>query len=166
MSRLEGFPPISAAIAHTLILGSMPGAASLAASRYYAHPRNLFWPIIDTVLSIDASEPYAERTRALAERGFALWDVLGACRRAGSLDIHIEQASVEINDFHSFLAHHPRLTRIFFNGATAEQLFRRHVVPTLDPARRLSLIRLPSTSPANASVPYAAKLSAWKRLAG
>jgi double-stranded uracil-DNA glycosylase len=166
MSRLEGFPPISTASAHTLILGSMPGAASLAAARYYAHPRNLFWPIIDTVLGIDACAPYAERTLALSERGFALWDVLGACRRAGSLDMHIEPASVEVNDFQSFLAHHRLLTRIFFNGAAAEQLFRRRVVPALDPARRLSLIRLPSTSPANASVPYAAKLSAWRRLAG
>ncbi|BAL22994.1 DNA-deoxyinosine glycosylase [Azoarcus sp. KH32C] len=165
MSRLEGFPPIAAAHAHTLILGSMPGAASLAAGQYYAHPRNGFWPIVCAVLNIDPAEPYSDRARQLAERGYALWDVLGACRRRGSLDADIEAESTEINDFAGFFATHPGVTRIFFNGGTAETFFRRHVWPQLSEQAGVTLWRLPSTSPANASWSFADKLAAWKEIA-
>jgi hypoxanthine-DNA glycosylase len=164
MSRLEGLPPIAAATAHTLILGSMPGAASLAAQAYYAHPRNLFWPIVAEVLGIDAALPYPERTRRLAEQGFALWDVLAACRRPGSLDARIEAESIEVNDFGPFFADHPGIRRVFFNGATAEHCFRRHVAAGISGVA-FGARRLPSTSPANASIPYAAKLAAWRGIA-
>jgi len=165
MSRLEGFPPIAADRAHTLILGSMPGSASLAAYEYYAHRRNLFWPIIGKVLGIDPALPYAERTRRLAATGFALWDVLGACRRRGSLDSNIEAESIEVNDFETFFATHPSIERVFCNGATAEQCFRRHVLPMVGERFALALRRLPSTSPANASIPYVLKLAAWREIA-
>lgn len=165
MSRLEGFPPIAAANAHTLILGSMPGAASLAAGEYYAHPRNSFWAIVDAVLGIDAALPYAERARQLVAQGYALWDVLGACRRTGSLDARIEADSIEVNDFGGLFATHPHIARVFFNGSTAETCFRRHVVPIL--GKRFSLVchRLPSTSPANASITAACKRAAWQAIA-
>lgn len=162
MSRLEGFPPIAAPGAHTLILGSMPGAASLAAAEYYAHRHNLFWPIIGEVLGIDPALPYAERTRRLADAGFALWDVLGACRRRGSLDSNIDATSIEVNDFVSFFAQFPTIQRVFLNGATAEQTFRRYVLPRVAGRFEFALARLPSTSPANASIPFAAKLAAWR----
>jgi hypoxanthine-DNA glycosylase len=165
MARLQAFPPIAATAAHTLILGSMPGAASLAAGQYYAHPRNLFWPIVAAVLGIDPDQPYAVRAAQLAAHGFALWDVLAACRRAGSLDAQIERDSMEVNDFAAFLGAHRHIARIFFNGGTAERLFRRHVAPGLDGDRPLALHRLPSTSPANAAIPYAAKLAAWRSIA-
>lgn len=165
MSRLQAFPPIAATTAHTLILGSMPGAASLAAGQYYAHPRNLFWPIVGAVLGINPGQPYAARAAHLAASGFALWDVLAACRRAGSLDAQIERDSMEVNDFAAFLDAHRHIGRIFFNGGTAERLFRRHVAPDLDGDRPLALHRLPSTSPANAAIPYAAKLAAWRGIA-
>lgn len=165
MSRLEGFPPIAAADAHTLILGSMPGAASLAAGEYYAHPRNGFWTIVCAVLGIDATLPYAERARGFAERGYALWDVLGACRRQGSLDARIEADSIEVNDFAGFFAAHPHIERVFFNGTTAEACFRRHVAPGLGVRFGVDCRRLPSTSPANASITYAAKLAAWQEIA-
>ncbi|HJV24829.1 MAG TPA: DNA-deoxyinosine glycosylase [Aromatoleum sp.] len=165
MSRLEGFPPIAAAHAHTLILGSMPGAASLAATQYYAHPRNGFWPIVCAVLGIDPGEPYAVRAQQLAERGYALWDVLGACRRRGSLDADIEAESLEINDFAGFLASHPGVARIFFNGGAAETFFRRRAWPQLSEYANVTLRRLPSTSPANASWSFADKLEAWKEIA-
>jgi hypoxanthine-DNA glycosylase len=165
MSRLEGFPPVAAPGAHTLILGSMPGAASLAAFEYYAHRRNHFWPIIGAVLGIDPALPYEERTRRFAAAGFALWDVLGACRRHGSLDSNIETDSIEVNDFAAFFAAHPAIDRVFCNGTAAEQCFRRHVLPRVDDYIRFELRRLPSTSPANASVPYLAKLAAWQAIA-
>lgn len=162
MTRLQAFPPVARDNAHTLILGSMPGEASLTAGQYYAHPRNLFWPIVGDLLGFDASAPYAARMDALATRGYALWDVLSGCRRAGSLDSAIEADSLEINDFAGFLGTHPRIDRVFFNGAFAAKLFRRRVVTTLDKqAARLQLTQLPSTSPANAGVPAAAKYAAW-----
>lgn len=164
MPRLQAFPPLAFTDAHTLILGSMPGSASLAAGQYYAHPRNLFWSFIGEILGIPAALPYAERTRRLCAQGFAVWDVLGACRRAGSLDTSIEQASIEVNDFAAFLAAHSRIDRILFNGTAAERMFRQRVLPTLPGGRDMHLHRLPSTSPANASIPYASKLAAWKAL--
>lgn len=164
--RHEAFPPIAAPHAHTLILGSMPGAASLHENAYYAHPRNLFWSFIEHVLAIPATLPYDERCAALAARGYALWDVLAACRRPGSLDQAIERDSIEVNDFASFLATHPYIERIFFNGGYAEQVFRRHALPTLQSAASVpALFRLPSTSPANASIPLARKRAAWEALA-
>lgn len=163
MSRLEGFPPIASPHAHTLILGSMPGAASLAAGEYYAHPRNAFWPIVCEVLGIAPSLPYPERASQLAARGFALWDVLGACRRKGSLDADIETDSIEVNDFPTFFAAHPAIARVFFNGAAAEACFRRHVATAVP--RPLHYRRLPSTSPANASWSADAKLDAWREIA-
>lgn len=165
MSRLEGFPPIATGGAHTLILGSMPGAASLAAGEYYAHRRNLFWPLIGEVLGIDAALPYAERAHRLADAGFALWDVLGACRRHGSLDARIEADSIEVNDFAAFFAAQPEIDRVFCNGTAAEQCFRRHVLPRVGAHLSFDLRRLPSTSPANASIPYVAKLAAWRSIA-
>lgn len=142
----------------------MPGSASLAANQYYAHPGNLFWPFIAEILGIPAALPYAERTRRLCAQGFALWDVLGACRRAGSLDTSIEQASIELNDFASFLAKHSRIDRIFFNGTAAERMFRKRALQTLPAHGEMRMFRLPSTSPANASIPYPSKLAAWKAL--
>jgi len=164
MSRLEGFPPVAAPGAHTLILGSMPGAASLAAQQYYAHRHNLFWPILGELLDFDPALPYAERTCRLADAGFALWDVLGACRRHGSLDSNIETDSIEVNDFAAFFAAHPAIDRVFCNGTTAEQCFRRHVLAGLARDHAFELRRLPSTSPAHASLGFAAKLAAWRAI--
>ncbi len=165
MARLQAFPPLSGANAHTLILGSMPGVASLAAGQYYAHPRNLFWPFMAELLGIDIDQPYAARIEQLSGHGFALWDVLRACRRAGSLDTRIEPGSIEINEFAPFLATHPGIRRIFFNGTAAERLFCRHVLSGLPAgADALRRTRLPSTSPANASIPYPQKLAAWRAL--
>lgn len=165
MQRLEAFPPIAAPNAHTLILGSMPGIASLAAAQYYAHPRNLFWPLIERVLGICATVPYSDRTTALAERGYALWDVLATCVRPGSLDADIDPATAEINDFAGFFATHHAVARVFFNGTHAAKLFRRQASTMLPGGRVLQLQQLPSTSPANASIPFERKLEAWRAIA-
>lgn len=157
---LEGLPPIENPRARVLILGSMPGAASLAAGQYYAHPQNLFWPLLGALLGFDPRADYVLRVAALKRAGIALWDVIGRCRRSGSLDARIDPQSVVANDFAGFLDRHPRLHTVCFNGATAEANWRRHVQPTLG-ARELPALRLPSTSPANASIPHARKLAAW-----
>jgi hypoxanthine-DNA glycosylase len=163
--RLAGFAPIARRDARLLILGSMPGAASLAAGRYYAHPRNAFWSIVGDVSGADAALPYARRAAALRAAHIALWDVVGSCRRRGSLDAHIDRRSLRINDFATFFARHPRVHCVLFNGTTAEVLFRRHVLPRLErsgAARRLQLLRLPSTSPAHAGMSPARKGARWR----
>lgn len=158
------FPPIVDGAARVLILGSMPGALSLYAQQYYAHPRNAFWPIMGALFDAGPELAYAERTRRLLRAGVALWDVLASCARAGSLDTSIDEASIVANDFAAFLPAHPRLTHVFFNGSKAEQAFRRYVRPRLaDTALRFQ--RLPSTSPAHAGRSLAEKLAAWRVVA-
>jgi double-stranded uracil-DNA glycosylase len=163
IAGLRGFPPIAGSNATCLILGSMPGAASLAAREYYAHPRNAFWPIAEALLGIPVAAPYAERTRALADAGIAVWDVLKTCRRTGSLDSAIETDSVVVNDFRRFLAKHSGINHVFFNGGTAGALFQRHVLPGLpDGHQQIPRFTLPSTSPANARLALAEKIRAWR----
>jgi len=159
--EIFSFPPIATRDAKLLILGSMPGKASLAANQYYAHPRNLFWSLLGELAGAYPHLDYAERIRILNTRGIAVWDVLKSCRRAGSLDSDIEKASMITNDFLSFFTEHPHIKHIFFNGATAEQTFRKQVLPTLD-KQSFELNRLPSSSPAHAAVSFQEKLHLWR----
>jgi hypoxanthine-DNA glycosylase len=163
MALIYSFPPVATPLAHTLILGSMPGEASLRAAQYYAHPRNLFWPILGKLIGAHPDLPYAERLRCLDTAGIALWDVLQCCEREGSLDTRIDANTIVPNDFPCFLAAHPHITRVFFNGAMAETSFRRHVLGSLG-SRPLSYQRLPSTSPANAAFSFAKRLEAWQSI--
>jgi hypoxanthine-DNA glycosylase len=160
MSLLRGFPPVAAADARILILGSMPGQASLAAGRYYAHERNAFWRIMGDLFGAGPALPYGQRLARLQAAGIALWDVIAACQRSGSLDADIVPGSVRANDFRGFFAGHPGIARVYFNGAAAETAFRRLALPGLD-APPLPIQRLPSTSPAHAALGYAEKLAAW-----
>jgi TDG/mug DNA glycosylase family protein len=165
MTRVHSFPPTSTASATRLILGSMPGKASLAARQYYAHPRNIFWQIMHRVLDIPSDASYEQRCQGLAENRIALWDVLKTCTRIGSLDSDIVESSMVPNDFEAFLRAHPGIRTIFFNGAKAEKMYLRHVQPGLpDRLARIRAVRLPSTSPANASIPLAVKLEHWEVL--
>jgi len=142
----------------------MPGSASLAAGQYYAHAQNLFWRILGEVTGADPATPYAARSRALKSRGIALWDVLASCIREGSLDSAIDNASVRANDFATFYRAHPRVVHVFFNGAKAEACYRKHVLPWLAAGPAASgYRRLPSTSPANASISREHKQRVWKQ---
>lgn len=162
---LRGFGPIAETDARLLILGSMPGGASLAAGQYYAHPRNAFWNVIEAVWGVPRSLPYEARIRAVRDRGIAIWDVVARCHRATSLDADIEHGSVVANDFAGFLAGHRGIRQIAFNGAGAEALYRRHVLPMLpQPLQQIARTRMPSTSPAHASLALEAKIRAWEAL--
>jgi TDG/mug DNA glycosylase family protein len=166
MSALvRSFAPIAPRNSSLLILGSMPGLASLAARQYYAHPRNVFWPIMATLLGFEAQAAYSLRVSALRTSGVALWDVLRSCKRAGSLDQAIEADDLAANDFADFLRRHRQITAVFFNGAAAETLYRRHVLPDVQ-GHALRYTRLPSTSPAHAALSFDAKLRAWRAAIG
>ncbi len=161
-NTVYSFPPISNTNAHTLILGSMPGVASLHKGQYYAHPRNAFWPLMLNIFDVKIDLDYAARQSFLIEHGIAVWDVLKCCQRAGSLDSNIKQDSMIVNDFASFFDTHHDVSRVFFNGGTAETVFKKYVLPQLT-VNSLFFQRMPSTSPAHASLSFAEKLILWKQ---
>lgn len=158
----RGFPPIADAHARLLILGSLPGQASLRRQQYYAQPQNAFWKIMGRLFDAGPELAYDERARRLVAQGVALWDVCAAAQRPGSLDASIVHASVVPNDCAAFIASHPHIHLICFNGAKAAELYRRLVLPTLPPTlRAIDYETLPSTSPAHASMRFEEKLARW-----
>jgi TDG/mug DNA glycosylase family protein len=161
MSRplVYSFPPVADDRARVLILGSMPGVLSLAENQYYAHPRNLFWPIMGSLFGAGRDVAYEQRLRLLQDHRIALWDVLHSCQRDGSLDSDI-QCEVA-NNFATFFNTYPQITHVFFNGGKAESSFRKHV---RDVGQGLVMTRLPSTSPAHASLSFEEKLAAWSQI--
>jgi double-stranded uracil-DNA glycosylase len=162
------FPPIADQYAEILILGSMPGSASLDANQYYAHPQNAFWRIMGELLGFDpAVASYAEKTGALKSARIALWDVLHSCKRKGSLDSSIENGSQRVNDFRMFFTQYTQIRQVFFNGAKAEACFRRDVLnKQIADLQQMRLTRLPSTSPAHATVSFMQKRDQWLELLG
>ena len=164
---LQGLPPVANEDAERLVLGSMPGEQSLQERQYYAHPRNHFWPIVGELFGAGPALEYDDRLAALKKAKVAVWDVLGACRRPGSLDASIDPESVRVNDFAGFFAAHPKIRLVAFNGAYAEAMFRTRVQLTGTPmSPDIEFVRLPSTSPANASIPFGDKLAAWRAALG
>ena len=164
MTAVTSFAPLSKADAQVLILGSMPGVVSLRLQQYYGHPQNVFWKIVGHILGFDPAASYALRQAALGAHGIALWDVLATCERRGSLDASIDDSSMVPNDFATYFAQHPRIRRVCFNGAKAESVYRRHVLPNLAIGRVMDYVRLPSTSPAHAGMAFADKLQAWQAI--
>jgi len=163
LHKATSFPPIATKSSRVLILGSMPGIKSLSEQQYYAHPQNAFWRIM-TALFDAPVDTYEQRVNLIRNNGLALWDVLKFCERHGSLDMRIDDATIEVNDFAAFFKKYPTITHVFFNGAKSEQEFMKRVLPVLPEkiAARLELKRLPSTSPAHAGLRLADKLKAWK----
>ena len=155
MERKRAFDPVVDAKTRLLILGSLPGDASLKAAQYYAHPQNAFWRLVGGVIAQDLVVlPYVERLDALKAAGIGLWDVIATARRPGSLDGAIRDA--EAADLRGLAASLPSLRAVAFNGATSARIGRR----SLDSAPGLALIDLPSSSPAYTR-PFAEKAAAW-----
>jgi hypoxanthine-DNA glycosylase len=160
-----GFPPISSPSARILILGSLPGRLSLERGEYYASPQNAFWRVIAAQHPHLPGE-YAGRVAALIGQRIALWDVLAAATRSGSLDAAIEKDAIP-NNFRAFFHAHPDIRLIAFNGATAAKLYERHVMSTLEAVQQAIVRRtLPSTSSAHASLSFAEKTRRWSALWG
>ena len=150
------FAPVTRSDTHILVLGSLPGIKSLEAGQYYAHPRNLFWRLIGDVIAQDLIPlSYEARLQALLDAGVGLWDTVAAATRKGSLDADIRLH--EASDIAELAATLPELQAIAFNGATSARIGRKQ----LSGIASLDLIDLPSSSPAYASLSYAAKREAW-----
>jgi TDG/mug DNA glycosylase family protein len=161
MTPLRSFAPVADRNARILILGSMPGIKSLQENQYYAHPHNTFWKIMGELVGAHPHLPYEKRIAALKQAGIALWDVLQSCTREGSLDSDIQHE--QANDFAKFFTNHPDITHVYFNGAKAEQCFRKFVLKEQE-LPELVLQRLPSTSPAHAGKRYEEKLAEWRTI--
>lgn len=157
-SRLQGLPPQVTAQTRMLVLGSFPGAASLARQQYYAHPQNTFWRILQAIWPASpiemSADSYQRRIDWMLDRGLGLWDVYASCEREGSLDSAIR--APQINDLADLVRGCPQLRVIAHNGGESF----RHAHHTR--ALGLPVYRLPSTSPANASWRFERKLAAWR----
>ena len=155
--QLTGLAPVIALDTRVLVLGSFPGAASLAAGRYYAHPRNQFWSLLTALTGEDmVMVPYAARLDLLYKHRIGLWDVLGTCEREGSLDSAIRKPAA--NDFERLHQLCPTLEVIGFNGQASGKFAPQFA------ARGYRTVVLPSTSPAHAAMSFEDKLQAWKQL--
>ena len=156
---LTGLPPVINHATRILILGSFPGAASLQAQQYYAHPRNQFWALLSAVLQTDLqSQHYPQRLTSLLQHGIGLWDVIADCQRTGSLDSAIRAARV--NQFVWLKQQCPDLQRVCFNGKTSGKF-----APQFAAADYVT-VGLPSSSPANAQLSFAQKLVFWQGITG
>lgn len=146
-----------------LVLGSIPGEEALRKQQYYGNPQNAFWSIMAQLFGFSTDLDYQDKVASLTAHPIAVWDVIGSCIRPGSLDSSIDGASVEPNELIEFLREHTTIHSVFFNGSRAQQEFRRHVQPGLGSLdRRISMTRLPSTSPAMARLRPADKLEQWR----
>ena len=163
MNTVTGFPPIADNNAVILILGSMPSIKSLQAEQYYAHPRNSFWFIMTKLFASKPDLDYEQRKALLLQNRIALWDVLNTCQRKGSLDSSINNETTIVNDFNKFFAEHPLIKAVYFNGTRAQQEYKKHVLAVIDEKfSAIEYTRLPSTSPAMASLNREQKLQQWK----
>ena len=153
----RSFAPIAGPDARILVLGSLPGRRSVQEQQYYAHPQNAFWRIMHELAGAEGG--YEARCRALVDNRIALWDVLAASVRPGSLDADIRVDSAQVNDFNRFFNTHPGIVRICFNGRKAAQMFERFVAVE---DGRFQYEQLPSTSPAFAAMRFEHKLARWR----
>jgi hypoxanthine-DNA glycosylase len=153
--RLQGLPPVLSRRTRLLVLGSFPGVASLQAQQYYGHPRNQFWPLLGALWGMDlVALPYRQRLAQVRRHGLGLWDIYASCRRLGSLDQAIEDA--EYHDLGQLRRLAPALRLVVHNGGESARAMK-HVAELGYP-----VLRLPSTSPANASWSFDRKLCAWR----
>ena len=157
--QLHSFSPVANTQTRVLVVGSMPGRASLEACEYYAHPRNQFWPLMFDLLA-NGRKPadYRDKLTMLLTHHIGLWDSLASCTRPGSLDTHIRNGRP--NDFPALFSRFPAIHTLLFNGKTAYTYFVRAFKQK---GFSHSLIYLPSTSPAHAGLSYTQKKHLWQQ---
>jgi len=158
VTRKSSFRPVVAPDTRVLVLGSLPGERSLAAGRYYAHPQNRFWHLLGRVIGVELARlDYEDRLMALLAAKVGLWDTVASAHRVGSLDAAIREA--EHNPLADLARSLPELRAVGFNGQASARIGMPQLAGT-----DLALIPLPSSSPANASIPLARKEELWAAL--
>jgi double-stranded uracil-DNA glycosylase len=164
--KVSSFPPQVGAGCRVLVLGTVPSLRSLELRQSYGHAHNLFWPFMGALYGAGPELPYAQRIALLHRAGVGIWDVLKDCERPGSLDSSILPRSEVANDIPALLDAYPTIQAIALNGAKAQQVFARRIAPNIRAERlqRIEILALPSTSPANASIPREVKLERWRSL--
>ncbi|UMZ72970.1 DNA-deoxyinosine glycosylase [Natranaerofaba carboxydovora] len=158
MTESTSFAPIIDDKSKVLILGTMPGGKSLEERQYYANPRNQFWKIIDNLFDETLPTDYEEKIEFLKNNGIALWDVLKACYREGSLDSNIKNE--EVNDFTTLFDNYPNIRCVGFNGTKAYNIFKKSIGFDF---QQLDFVKLPSTSPAH-TIKFEQKLKEWEKI--
>jgi len=153
----RSFAPLAADDIEILILGSMPGDASLAKGEYYAHPRNRFWKIMATITNEPLPITYEDKKALLKRHQMGLWDVAETANRKGSLDADIFDEVP--NDIDNFVRKHKCLKIICFNGKKAMNLYLKFFTKNPD----LTYFSLPSTSPANAGISFEEICKQWEK---
>ncbi len=152
----NGFPPVIDALVETLILGSFPSVASLGKAQYYGHPQNHFWRLVGAVIDEPLPEMgYEQRLKTLLKHHIGLWDIIGTCKREGSLDSNIRNPGH--NDFSRVTGVAKNLRRVCFNGKTAGKM------EPLFAERGFATVVLPSSSPAN-TMRFDEKLKQWRQI--
>ena len=164
--NVASFPPQVGVDCRLLVLGTVPSKRSLELQQSYGHSQNLFWTFMGELFDAGPELPYAERLARLHARGIGIWDVYEQVERPGSLDSRIVKASEVPNAIPRLLDRYPSIRAIALNGGKAAEGFRRHIEPNLSAAQRerIDVLALPSTSPANASIPRAKKFEQWSVL--
>lgn len=157
----QGFQAILGESPTVLILGTMPSVQSLKSQQYYGHPRNAFWWIMAQICQFDAQLNYSERVEYIKTKHIAVWDVIAACHRPGSLDSRIDQQSVIANPLADFFKVNSELKLLVFNGQAAAKLFSKFFGAE---AWFGETLILPSTSPANAAMTKEQKLERWRAI--
>lgn len=163
---VESFPPRIGANCRVLVLGTAPSVRSLETGEVYAHPQNVFWPLMGALYGAGRDLAYADRLVRLQASGVGIWDVLARCERPGSLDSRIVASSEVANDIAGLLDAHPTIVAIALNGSKAAEVFMRRIAPGIAARQRgpVDVLRLPSTSPAHAAMSRAVKLERWREL--
>ncbi len=154
----RSFPPVADRQARILVLGTLPGEESLRRGEYYAHPRNLFWPIVFALFDAVPAPSYAARLAFVAAHQIALWDVCESGARDASANSSIRRECP--NPIDRLLETHPLISAVAFNGTGARRLHDRHFARRPD----ITYLALPSTSPAHARIGFAGKLAQWAAL--
>ena len=162
-SRLldHAFFPIESASTRVLILGSMPSQKSLSLQQYYGHPQNAFWKIMAELSGAPYDSAYPERVSALTALGISVWDTIASCHRPGSMDSDIAPDTVIVNDFDAFIARHPDLSLVLFNGQASAKTFFKHMGKQYLSDKGIDSSIMPSTSPAYAAMSLGEKKRVW-----
>lgn len=155
MMQVHSFEPVINKKSQILILGSIPGGESIRLKQYYASKNNRFWKIIYAIYNLEQEQSYEQKIRFISEKGIALWDVIKACERTGSLDSDIKNPT--LNDFTGLFNKYPNIQLILFNGEKLYNWFKKNLKTNIKQKK------LPSTSSSNSHYTHEYKLKEWEK---